>query len=312
VEPDKRTRGPRRGIRHAFLAFDAWIDTGLWRTGSALRRYSENYDAFLRRFRARGIWRAFSELFSDGLTYGTLGMVVVLAFAQPAFEATRYTDWKTTDDFAVTFLDRFGNEIGRRGIVLNDSVPLEEIPDSLIKATLATEDRRFFQHFGIDVVGTLRAMVENARAGTVVQGGSSITQQLAKNLFLSNERTLIRKIKEAYLALWLEANLTKQEILKLYLDRAYMGGGVFGVTAAAEFYFNKNVQELTLAESAMLAGLYKAPARYAPHVNLPAARARANEVLTNMVQAEFLTEGQVIGARRNPALAVDRNDNQLP
>jgi len=311
-KPETDPLAPRRGIRYAFLAFDAWIDTALWRTGSALRRYSENYDAFLRRFRARGIWRALSELSSEGLTYGTIGMVVVLAFAQPAFEATRYTDWKTTDDFAVTFLDRFGNEIGRRGIVLNDSVPLEEIPDSLIKATLATEDRRFFQHFGIDVVGTLRAMVENARAGTVVQGGSSITQQLAKNLFLSNERTLIRKIKEAYLALWLEANLTKQEILKLYLDRAYMGGGVFGVTAAAEFYFNKNVQELTLAESAMLAGLYKAPARYAPHVNLPAARARANEVLTNMVQADLLTEGQVIGARRNPAIAVDRNDTQLP
>ncbi|MCV0429794.1 MAG: transglycosylase domain-containing protein, partial [Roseibium sp.] len=119
-------------------------------------------------------------------------------------------------------------------------------------------------------------------------------------------------IKEAYLALWLEANLSKQEILKLYLDRAYMGGGVFGVTAASEFYFNKNVRELTLAESAMLAGLYKAPTKYAPHINLPAARARANEVLTNMVQADLLTEGQVIGARRNPALAVDRSQEQLP
>ncbi|MBN9671127.1 transglycosylase domain-containing protein [Roseibium aggregatum] len=272
----------------------------------------EGYDAFLRRFKAKGIWRALTELSSDALTYGLAGFIVVLAFAQPAFEATRYSDWKTTDDFAVTFLDRFGNEIGRRGIVLNDSVPLEEIPDSLVKATLATEDRRFFSHFGIDAVGTFRAMVENARAGGVVQGGSSLTQQLAKNLFLSNERSLSRKIKEAYLALWLEANLSKQEILKLYLDRAYMGGGVFGVTAAAEFYFNKNVRELTLAESAMLAGLYKAPTKYAPHINLPAARARANEVLTNMVQAGFLTEGQVIGARRNPALAVDRSQEQLP
>lgn len=155
-------------------------------------------------------------------------------------------------------------------------------------------------------------MVENARAGGVVQGGSTLTQQLAKNLFLTNERSLSRKIKEAYLALWLEANLSKQEILKLYLDRAYMGGGVFGVTAASEFYFNKNVRELTLAESAMLAGLYKAPTKYAPHINLPAARARANEVLSNMVQASFLTEGQVIGARRNPALAVDRSQEQLP
>ncbi|MTI42638.1 penicillin-binding protein 1A [Roseibium hamelinense] len=302
----------RRSFGQFLLSIDAFVDTALWKSGTFLRRAFERYDAFLRQFRARGVWRGLAELSSDGLTFGILGFIVVLAFAQPAFEATRYADWKTTDDFAVTFLDRFGNEIGRRGIVLNDSVPLDQIPDSLIKATLATEDRRFFDHFGIDIVGTFRAMVENARAGTVVQGGSSITQQLAKNLFLTNERTLGRKVKEAYLALWLEANLTKQEILKLYLDRAYMGGGVFGVTAAAEFYFNKNVRELSLAESAMLAGLYKAPTRYAPHINLPAARARANEVLTNMVQARFLTEGQVIGARRNPAVAVDRSEDQLP
>ncbi|WP_434051422.1 MAG: PBP1A family penicillin-binding protein [Roseibium sp.] len=304
--------GKKHRIRRFFLWLDAFVDTALWKSGSAIRRFFEGYDAFLRRFRAKGIWRGLSELSSDGLTFGLIGFFVVLAFAQPAFEATRYADWKTTDEFAVTFQDRFGKEIGRRGIVLNDSVPLEEIPDSLIKATLATEDRRFFFHFGIDAVGTFRAMVENARAGGVVQGGSSLTQQLAKNLFLTNERSLSRKIKEAYLALWLEANLSKQEILKLYLDRAYMGGGVFGVTAAAEFYFNKNVRELTLAESAMLAGLYKAPTKFAPHINLPAARARANEVLTNMVQAELLTEGQVIGARRNPAIAVDRSQDQLP
>jgi penicillin-binding protein 1A len=310
--PEQKPPRKRNRFRRFFLAVDALIDTALWKSGTAIRRTFEGYDAFLRRFRAKGIWRVLAELSSDGLTYGLAGFIIVLAFAQPAFEATRYADWKTTDDFAVTFLDRFGKEIGRRGIVLNDSVPLEEIPDSLIKATLSTEDRRFFSHFGIDFFGTFRAMVENARAGGVVQGGSTLTQQLAKNLFLTNERSLSRKIKEAYLALWLEANLSKQEILKLYLDRAYMGGGVFGVTAASEFYFNKNVRELTLAESAMLAGLYKAPTKYAPHINLPAARARANEVLSNMVQAKFLTEGQVIGARRNPALAVDRSQEQLP
>lgn len=302
----------RRTFGQMLLSVDSLIDTGLWHLGSGLRRTFEKYDLFLRRFRARGVWRALAEVSSDAATFGLIGFVIVLAFAQPAFEATRYADWRTTDDFAVTFQDRFGKEIGKRGIVLNDSVPLDEIPDSLIKATLATEDRRFFQHFGIDFVGTFRAMVENARAGGVVQGGSSLTQQLAKNLFLSNERSLSRKVKEAYLALWLEANLTKQDILKLYLDRAYMGGGVFGVVAAADFYFNKNVRELTLAESAMLAGLYKAPTKYAPHVNLPAARARANEVLSNMVQAGLLTEGQVIGARRNPAIAVDRSQDELP
>ncbi|MBA5779040.1 PBP1A family penicillin-binding protein [Stappia sp. F7233] len=294
------------------LGFDAWLDTTLWRVLTALRRGVEGYSTFLKKFRARGFGRVAAELGSDAFTFGLGGLVVLLTFALPAFEETARADWRTTEDFSVTFLDRFGNEVGHRGILLNDTVPLEDLPDHLIKATLATEDRRFFYHFGIDVIGTFRAMAENLRARTVVQGGSSLTQQLAKNLFLSNERTLERKIKEAFLALWLEANLTKREILKLYLDRAYMGGGTFGVAAAAKFYFNKNVRDLSLAESAMLAGLYKAPTKYAPHVDLPAARARANEVLTNMVQAGFMTEGQVIGARRNPALAVDRSQETAP
>src|SRR5690606_686548 len=110
--------------------------------------------------------------------------------------------------YAVTFLDRYGNEIGQRGIIQRDSVPVDEMPDYVIQAVLATEDRRFYTHFGIDFLGLLRAMTENVRAHSVVQGGSTITQQLAKNLFLSNERTMERKIKEAFLAVWLEANLS--------------------------------------------------------------------------------------------------------
>ena len=144
------------------------------------------------------------------------------------------------------------------------------------------------------------------------QGGSSITQQLAKNLFLNNERTIERKVKEAFLAIWLETRLSKNEILKLYLDRAYMGGGTFGVDGAAHFYFNKSARDVNPAEAAMLAGLFKAPTKYAPHINLPAARARANVVLDNLVDAGFMTEGQVFGARRNPANAVDRRDENSP
>ena len=177
---------------------------------------------------------------------------------------------------------------------------------------LATEDRRFYEHFGIDPSGLVRALSANARAGGVVQGGSSITQQLAKNLFLNNERTIERKVKEAFLAIWLETRLTKNEILKLYLDRAYMGGGTFGVDAAAQFYFGKSARDVNLAEAAMLAGLFKAPGRFAPHINLPAARARANIVLDNLVEAGFMTEGQVFGARRNPANVVDRRDERSP
>ena len=259
----------------------------------------------------KGYKRAFFEVMGESMTLGTAGAVLLLALALPAFEET-YGNWREQDDFAVTFLDRYGNEIGHRGIIHEDSVPIDELPDHLVKSVLATEDRRFFEHFGIDLFGLVRAMTENVRANSVVQGGSTITQQLAKNLFLTNERTIQRKIKEAFLALWLEANLTKNEILRLYLDRAYMGGGTFGIAAASQFYFGKDITDVTLAESAMLAGLFKAPARFAPHINLPAARGRANEVLTNLVQGQLMTEGQVIGARRKPADVVDRGDKETP
>ena len=265
------------------------------------------------RFHVSG-WRRwyFVEPASEAATLGMGGLIVMLALAIPAFRETSDDDWVKKSELAVTFLDRYGNEIGTRGIKHNDALKLEEFPDHLIKATLATEDRRFFEHFGIDIPGLFRAMMTNARAGGVVQGGSSISQQLAKNLFLTNERTIERKVKEAFLAMWLEVRLPKNEILKLYLDRAYMGGGTFGVDAAAQYYFNKSAKDVNLAESAMLAGLFKAPSRFAPHINLPAARARANVVLDNLIEAGFMTEGQVFGARRNPAMAVDRRDERSP
>ncbi len=277
-----------------------------------MREYYERFTGFMDRFHVAG-WRrwAIVEPLSEGATLGLGGLIVALALAIPAFRETSDEDWLKKSELAVTFLDRFGNEVGSRGIRHNDAIPLEDYPDHLIKAALATEDRRFYEHFGIDPSGLLRALTANARAGGVVQGGSSITQQLAKNLFLNNERTIERKVKEAFLAVWLETRLTKNEILKLYLDRAYMGGGAFGVDAAAQYYFNKSARDVNLSEAAMLAGLFKAPTRFAPHVNLPAARARANVVLDNLVEAGFMTEGQVFGARRNPATAMDRRDERV-
>ncbi|RWN42751.1 MAG: penicillin-binding protein 1A [Mesorhizobium sp.] len=306
-EPRKR-RGP---IAARLLALDAWIDSSLYEIGFKARQFWESATIFSRRFRVNGWRRGIIELLSEGFTLGAVGIVVMLALAIPAFQDTA-GDWRAQGDFAVTFLDRYGNEIGQRGIIQRDSVPVDEMPDHVIKAVLATEDRRFFDHYGIDVLGLSRAIFENVRANSVVQGGSSITQQLAKNLFLTNERTLERKIKEAFLSLWLEANLSKKEILQLYLDRAYMGGGTFGIEAAADFYFGKSVKDLNLAEAAMLAGLFKAPTKYAPHINLPAARARANVVLSNLVDAGFMTEGQVLQARLHPADVVDRGEQKSP
>lgn len=300
-------------IRNFFLDLDARIDSSLFSSAKGIRELYERYSTFMDRFYV-GRWKrwVFVEPLSEAATLGLGGMVLMLILAIPAFRETADEDWLKKSDLAVTFLDRYGNPIGSRGIKHNDSIPLEDFPDVLIKATLATEDRRFYEHFGIDIAGTARALVTNAQAGGVRQGGSSITQQLAKNLFLSNERTIERKINEAFLAVWLEWRLTKNEILKLYLDRAYMGGGTFGVDGAAHFYFNKSARDVTLAEAAMLAGLFKAPTKYAPHINLPAARARANVVLDNLVDAGFMTEGQVFGARRNPAFAVDRRDEASP
>ena len=307
LEPKKK-----RGRIAAFLlGIDAWLDSLLYVARFTALEFWEAATIFFRRFRVKGWRRGIVEILSEGFTLGTGGAVVMLALAMPAFQETG-GDWRTQDDFAVTFLDRYGNEIGQRGLIQRDSVPVDQISDNVIKAVLATEDRRFFEHYGIDVLGLMRAMTENVRANSVVQGGSSITQQLAKNLFLTNERTLERKVKEAFLALWLEANLSKKEILQLYLDRSYMGGGTFGIEAAADFYFGKSVRDLTLAEAAMIAGLFKAPSKYAPHVNLPAARARANVVLSNIVDSGFMTEGQVLQARMHPADIIDRGDSKSP
>ena len=278
----------------------AWI-LDLWNAGSS----------FFARFRLTGWKRLLNEAASETLTLGAGGLVVMYGLAIPAF--VEFDEGKfLTGKYSVTFLDKNGTEIGKRGILHNDAVPLEDIPESVIKATLATEDRRFFEHYGIDVLGTFRALMTNLQANDVVQGGSTLTQQLAKNLFLSSERSLQRKIKELFLSFLLESRFTKREILKLYLDRAYMGGGAFGVEAAAQFYFGKSVKEVNLAEAALMGGLFKAPTKFAPHVNLPASRARTNEVLSNLVEAGFYSPGQVHQARLHPARIVETRAAHSP
>ncbi len=294
-------------MSRSLLAFDAFVDSSMFNARRTTLGALRTIDAASDRLHVSGGPRVLVELACEGLNLGLVGLVVALTLAIPAFQLTADSDWLKRGDLAVTFLDRYGVEVGKRGIKHDDAIPFDELPDFFIKAVLATEDRRFFSHFGIDVVGTIRALTVNAKASGVVQGGSSITQQLAKNLFLTNERSLKRKINEAYLALWLEHHLTKKEILKLYLDRAYMGAGSFGVQAAAQTYFGKSARDIDLAEAAMLAGLFKAPTKYSPLVNLPAARARANDVLSNLVDAGFMTEGQVYAARRNPATPIDQS-----
>jgi len=299
----------KRRRKAGMLAADAWLDSAIFDFWQSLGRWYNGVEDFFSRFRVYGLRRALVEIVSDGFSFAAIGLVLMTALALPAFDATLSGHFNKAEDISVVFLDRYGNEVGRRGIRSDDSYPLDKLPDYFVKASLATEDRRFYDHWGIDPVGTLRALLSNAQGDSSTQGGSSITQQLAKNLFLSNERTLTRKIKEAFLAIWLEWHYSKDEILKLYFDRAYMGGGNFGVAAAAEYYFGKKVTDVSLSEAAMLAGLFKAPTNYSPLVDLAAARGRANQVLSNLVDAGFLTEGQVTAARRSPATPIDHTDN---
>ena len=275
----------------------------MFETWDVLKRWGSAYASFLQKFRIRGAKRLVIDVLDDGFTIGVLACFVLLAYALPPFSAQGDV-WNRGREFAVTFTDANGEIIGRRGIRQDDAIALEDIPPVMIKAVLATEDARFFEHFGVDVIGTLRAIVQNARANDVVQGGSSLTQQVAKNLFLTPERTIRRKVHEAFYSLWIEARLSKEEILKLYLDRSYLGGGNYGVEAASQYYFGKSVRDITLPEAAMLAGLFKAPSKYAPHQNLVAARARANTVLYRMLDAGFITQGELLQARREPAAAI--------
>ncbi|NIQ96086.1 MAG: penicillin-binding protein, partial [Desulfuromonadales bacterium] len=162
-------------------------------------------------------------------------------------------------------------------------VPVEAMPQSLLQAFISAEDANFYEHGGIDFVSIIRAAWKNFKAGGIVQGGSTITQQVAKSLLLTPERSYSRKFKEAILARRMEKRLTKEEILHLYLNQIYLGHGAYGVQAAAENYFDKDVEELTLAESAMLAGLPRAPSRYSPYRHLDRAKKRQKYVLERMV-----------------------------
>jgi penicillin-binding protein 1A len=189
---------------------------------------------------------------------------------------------------SIRILARDGSLIEERG-ERNEFVSLDRLPRHLVNAVIAIEDRRFYEHRGLDPSGLLRAFFANLRAGRTVQGGSTLTQQLAKNLFLSTDRTLSRKLEELVLSVWLELRLSKREILELYLNRVYFGGGAYGVEAAAQRFFDKPARAVTVAEAAVIAGLLKAPSKLSPFANPGHARTRARIVLGAMRAAGHLS-----------------------
>ncbi|HHV61756.1 MAG TPA: PBP1A family penicillin-binding protein [Firmicutes bacterium] len=199
-----------------------------------------------------------------------------------------------------TFYDIHGRVITTTATANRIEIPLSQIPQDLQNAVIAIEDSRFYKHFGIDPFGIMRAIVENIRARRIVAGGSTITQQLAKNMFLPPERTLWRKVRELLLTFYLEMKFSKPEILRRYLNLVYLGHGAYGVEAGARVYFSKSARDLTLAESALLAGLIRGPYYYSPYINMQAALERRAVVLNRMHELGYITKDQAREADSKP------------
>jgi len=257
--------------------------------------------------RARtGISRLFSRLVYWGAVLGlwtaiaTVGVMIWVGAHLPAIQSLEIP--KRPPTIQIVGFD--GSVLASRGEMAGANVALKDLPPYLPKAFIAIEDRRFYSHYGVDPVGIARAAVANVLHRGVSQGGSTLTQQLAKNLFLTQERTMQRKLQEVELALALERKHSKSEILELYLNRVYFGSGAYGVEAAAQRYFGKSARNVSVAEAAMLAGLVKSPSRLAPNRNPEGAEQRAQLVLTAMADAKFITEAQAQSAIGHPSYNV--------
>ena len=223
--------------------------------------------------------------------WGIIFMVVFFAvFARDLPDTS--TLYNVDRQPSITYLDRNGALIAVRGTQQAPPADLDSLPDYVPAAFIAIEDQRFYYHPGFDPVGMTRAMAANLKAGRVVQGGSTLTQQLAKNLFLSPDQNVKRKVQELMLAVWLEMKFSKQEILALYLNRVYFGAGAYGIEAASQRYFDKSATKLTVGEAALLAGLLKAPSRYSPVSESERAATRATVVLNEMVEVGVITPEQ--------------------
>lgn len=250
-------------------------------------------------------WRQVASIAAGGVLFVVLSLWLWIYWGLPRVPDADAL-WALNRQASVMFVDRDGDILGVRGPYYARRVGLDEVPDYLPQAFLAIEDRRFYEHEGVDRMAVLRAILVNVRAGETVQGASTISQQLARNLFLTPAQTINRKLREMVLASRIERRLTKDEILELYLNRVYLGDGAYGVDAAARRFFGKPATELTLAEAAMLAGLPKAPSRSTPTENLERATARQHLVLDAMVEAGFITAEQRDEARAARIRVVER------
>src|SRR5580698_10566309 len=236
------------------------------------------------------------------LVLGVWGVIFIVAFL--AVFATDLPDTSTLYDVkrqpSISYLDRSGALVAVRGTQESPPVNIDQLPPYVPAAFVAIEDRRFYHHFGFDPVGMVRMVFVDVREHRYAQGASTITQQLARNLFLSPDQNVRRKVQELILAVWLETKFSKKEILALYLNRVYFGEGAYGVEAAAQRYFNKPASQLTVGEAALLAGLMKGPSRYSPISDTARAERRATVVLDQMVKIRAITPSQRDNAFAEP------------
>ena len=259
--------------------------------------------------RHRFTWRRIASIAAGGVLVLVLGLWLWIYWGLPQVPDAQ-TLWALNRQPSIMFVDNQDNIIGVRGAYYGRRTRLQDMPAYVPQAFLAIEDRRFYQHEGVDRMAILRAMLANLRAGETVQGASTISQQLARNLFLTPEQSINRKLREMVLASRIERRLTKDEILELYLNRVYLGDQAFGIDAAARRFFGKTADHLTLAEAAMLAGLPKAPSRSAPTEDFERATARQHTVLDAMVEAGFITPAQRDQARAERINVVARPNNE--
>jgi penicillin-binding protein 1A len=288
VSDDDRAAPPRRKTKSKRKASSA--------------RQSRKRNARNRRSR-RGFWGFFGGIFYWTFIFGIWGGIgvagIMLWYGAQLPSATTWAIPDRPPNVKIVAVD--GSLIANRGATGGEALGIHQMSPYIPQAVVAIEDRRFYSHFGIDPIGLTRAMATNAMAGKFVQGGSTVTQQLAKNLFLSPDRTIGRKVQEVLLAFWLERKYTKDQILEMYLNRVYFGSGSYGVEAASRRYFNKSARDVSLPEAALLAGLLKAPSRLSPARNPKLAEERSQLVLAAMRDQRMVSDREMTTAMTAPA-----------
>jgi penicillin-binding protein 1A len=248
-------------------------------------------------------------LLGVGVLAGITGALAFTYFNLDLPKIDKLQDYKP--NLASQIISKDGVILAELGLEKREIVEMKDVPPRVVDAFLSAEDDKFFEHKGVDYFGLARAMFANFKAGKVVQGGSTITQQVAKSLLLSSERSITRKVKDFILAQRIEEKLTKKEILYLYLNQVYLGGGYYGVKAAARGYFNKDLKDISVAESAMIAGLLVAPGKYSPYVNSHAARMRQGYVLERMHKLKKITDSEFEAAKKEKTVYRLKKDEEL-